>query len=153
MREPGEVAAGRAGGDGAVSCILTSIPAPDTTRPAEGRASDADRTIRPAAETNEAVALDNHVASHAPSLSCTRPLPSRLFYFILFIAFFDFFPAFAACLFRPACSLSDLSPSFFLSFPFSPMGYETVKDLTAGTVGGIAQVQLETRLFAFDPVI
>jgi len=33
------------------------------------------------------------------------------------------------------------------------MGYETVKDLTAGTVGGIAQVHLETRLFAFGPVV
>jgi len=33
------------------------------------------------------------------------------------------------------------------------MGYETIKDLTAGTAGGIGQVHLAACLFAFDLVI
>jgi hypothetical protein len=70
------------------------------------------------------------------------PVPAdMIFYSILFIPSYSlfFYPPTRVYLFRPARSLP--SPSFFLFFLlYSSMGYETVKDLTAGTVGGIAQV-------------
>jgi len=75
-----------------------------------------------------------------------------LFYFIVFIPFLFvfFFSSRLRGFIRSAAqrALPRSHPDPLRSFfsVFSPMGYETIKDLTAGTVGGIAQVHLENML-------
>jgi len=122
-RKPGEVAAGRAGGDGAVSCIIISVPTSDTTRAVEGFTSNSDRTIWPAAEANQVVALDNHVASHSLQLFRSFPAFAAPCFIILFYLSRSIrhFSAYAGFLLPAVCSLlvSSLSPPlfpFFLSF-------------------------------------